>query len=198
MYGCESWTVKKAEHWRIDAFELCCWRRLLRVLWTTRSNQSTLKEISTECSLEGLMLRLQLYHFGSPMRRADSEKNDAGKDWRREEKGTTEDEIVGWHYQLDGHEFEQALRVGDGQGNLVCFSPWGLQRVGHDWVTELNWSDPRIEFWSHIVALLLFFWETSIPFFTVAAPIYISISSVWGFPFLHILANICYLWSFWR
>ena len=89
IYECQSWTIKKAEHWRIDAFELRCWRRLLRVLWTARrSNQSTLKEISTECSLEGLMLRLQLYHFGSPMRRADSEKNDVGKDWRQEGKGT--------------------------------------------------------------------------------------------------------------
>ena len=73
MYGCESWTVKKAEHQRIDAFELWCWRRLLRVPWTVRrSNQSTLKEISPECSLEGLMLKLKLQYFGHLMRRADS------------------------------------------------------------------------------------------------------------------------------
>ena len=72
-YGCESWTVKKAERWRIDAFELWCWRRLLRVLWTARrSNQSILKEISPGCSLEGLMLKLKLQYFGHPMRRADS------------------------------------------------------------------------------------------------------------------------------
>ena len=73
MYGCESWTVKKAEHRRIDAFELWCWRRLLRVLWTARrSNQSILKEISPGCSLEGLMLKLKLQYFGHLMRRADS------------------------------------------------------------------------------------------------------------------------------
>ena len=73
MYGCESWTVKKAEHRRIDAFELWCWRRLLRVPWTVRrSNQSILKEISPGCSLEGLMLKLKLQYFGHPMRRADS------------------------------------------------------------------------------------------------------------------------------
>ena len=65
---------------------------------------------------------------------------DAGKDWRQEEKGTTEDEMVGWHHQLDGHEFEQALVVGDGQGSLMCCS-MGLQRVGHDWATELNWTE---------------------------------------------------------
>ena len=73
MHGCESWTLKKAECWRIDAFELCCWRRLLRVPWTTRiSNQSILKEISLECSLQRLLLRLKLQYFGHLMRRADS------------------------------------------------------------------------------------------------------------------------------
>ena len=75
MYGCESWTVKKAEHRRIDAFELWCWRRLLRLPWTARqSNQSILKEISPECSLQGLMLKLKLQYFGHLMRRADSFK----------------------------------------------------------------------------------------------------------------------------
>ena len=81
MYGCESWTVKKTEHQRIDAFELWCWRRLLRVPWMARrSNQSILKEISPRCSLEGLMLKLKLQSFGHLMRRADSLENDAGKD----------------------------------------------------------------------------------------------------------------------
>ena len=82
MYGCECWTIKKAEHQKIDAFELWCWRRLLRIPWTTkRSNQSTLKEISPEYSLEGLMLKLKLLYFGHLMRRTDSlEKTDAGKD----------------------------------------------------------------------------------------------------------------------
>ena len=109
-YECESWMIKKAEHQRIDAFELWCWRRLLRVPWTARSNQSILKEISPEYSLEGLMLKLKLQYFGSLMWRTDSfEKtlsiNLSREDWRREEKGT-EDEMVGWHHQLDGHEFE--------------------------------------------------------------------------------------------
>ena len=106
MYGCESWTVKKAERQRIDAFELWCWRRLLRVPWTARrSNQSILKEISPRCSLEGLMLKLKLQYFGHLMQRVDSlEKTDAGRDWGQEEKGTTEDEMAGWHHQLDGRE----------------------------------------------------------------------------------------------
>ena len=82
MYGCESWTIKKAEHQRIDFFELCCWRRLLRVPWTARrSNQSTVKEISPEYSLEGLMLKLKPQYFGHLMLKTDSlEKTDAGKD----------------------------------------------------------------------------------------------------------------------
>ena len=97
MYGCESWTIKKAEHQRIDTFELWCWRRLLRVPWTARrSNQSVLKEINPEYSLEGLMLKLKLQYFGQLMWRANSfrKDHDAGKDWRWEEKGTTEDEMV--------------------------------------------------------------------------------------------------------
>ena len=108
MYGCESWTVKKVEHRRNDAFELWCWRRLLRVPWTARrSSQSILKEISPGISLEGIMLKLKLQYFGHLMRRVDSlEKTDAGSDWGQEEKGTTEDEMAGWHYQLDGREFE--------------------------------------------------------------------------------------------
>ena len=109
MYGCESWTVKKAECQRIDAFELWCWRRLLRVSWTARrSNRSILKEISPGISLEGMMLKLKLQYCGHLMRRADSfEKNpDAGKDRGQEEKGTTEDEMVEWHHRLNGDEFE--------------------------------------------------------------------------------------------
>ena len=109
MYGCESWTIKKTEGQRIDASELWCWRRLLRVPWTARrSNQSILKEISPEYSLEGLMLKLKLHYSGPP-----DVKNwligrdpDARKDWMQEEKGMTEDEMVGWHHRLNGHEFE--------------------------------------------------------------------------------------------
>ena len=101
-----NWTVKKAESRRIVAFELWCWRRLLRVPWTTRrSNQSILKEISPGISLEGMMLKLKLQYFVHLMRRVDSlEKTDAGRDWGQEEKGTTEDEMAGWHHRLYGHE----------------------------------------------------------------------------------------------
>ena len=108
MYGCESWTVKKAECRRIDAFELWCCRRLLKVPWTARrSNQSILKEISLGYSLEGMMLKLKLQYFVYLMQRVDSlEDSDAGRDWRQEEKWTTEDVMAGWHHQLDGHEFE--------------------------------------------------------------------------------------------
>ena len=100
--------MKKAERQRIDAFELWCWRRLLRVPWTARrSNQSILKEISPGCSLEGLMLKLKIQYLSHLMRRVDSlEKTDAGRDWGQEEKGTTEDEMAGWHHRLDGHESE--------------------------------------------------------------------------------------------
>ena len=108
MYGCESWTEKKAEHRRIDAFELWCWRRLLRVPWTARrSNKSILKEISPGCSLKGMMLKLKLQYFGHLMHRVDSlEKTDPGRDQGQEEKGMTEDEMVGWHHRLNEHEFE--------------------------------------------------------------------------------------------
>ena len=108
MYGCESGTIKKAECQRIDAFELWCWRRLLRVPWTTRrSNQSILKEISPKCSLEGLMLKLKLQYFGHLMQRTDSLEKTLmlGGIVGQAEKGTTEDEMAGWHRQLNGHEF---------------------------------------------------------------------------------------------
>ena len=100
MYGCESWTVKKAERRRSDAFELWCWRRLLRAPWTARrSSQSILKETSHGCSLEGVMLKLKLQYFGHLMQRFYSlEKTDVGRDWGQEEKGTTEDEMAGWHH----------------------------------------------------------------------------------------------------
>ena len=120
--GCESWTVKKAEHRRIDAFELWCWRRLLRVPWTARrSNQSTLKEISPEYSLEGLKLKLQ--YFGHLMRRANSLEKTLMLGRIEGRRRTTEDVMVARHHRLHGHEFEQALGVGDGQGSLVCCTP---------------------------------------------------------------------------
>ena len=115
MYGCDSWTVKKTEHWKIDAYELWCWGRLLRVPWTARrSNQFILKEISPGCSLEGMMLKLKLLcppHAKSWLTGKDS---DAGRDWGQEEKGATEDEMAGWHHRLSGHEFTWTPEVGDG------------------------------------------------------------------------------------
>ena len=108
MYGRESWTIKKAEHWRIDAFELWCWRRLLRVPWTVRrSNQSILKDISPGCSLEGLMLKLKTPILWPPDSKSCliGKDPDAGKDWGQEEKGTTEDEMARWHHWLIKHEF---------------------------------------------------------------------------------------------
>ena len=135
MYGCESWTIKKAGRQKIDAFELWCWRRLLRIPWTARrSNQSILKNISPEYSFEGLMLKLKIEYFGHLMWKYP----DPGKDWRQEEKGTTEDEMIGWHHLLDGHEFEQALGVGDGQGSLACWSSSG--RKESDMTEQLNWT----------------------------------------------------------
>ena len=138
MYGCESWTIKKAEHWRIDVFELWCQRRLLRVPWAARrSNLSILKEISPGCSLEGLMLQLKLLYFDHLIRRTDSlQKTDAGKDWRQEEKGTTEDKMAGWHHWLDGHEFDWTPGVSDGQGGLACFDSWGCKEL--DTTERLN------------------------------------------------------------
>ena len=109
FYGCESWTMRKAECWRIDAFELWCWRRLLRVPWTARRfNQCILKLNNPEYSLEGLMLKLKLQYFGHLILTnwLIWKDPDAGNDWRLEENGTTEDEMVGMHHQLDGHEFE--------------------------------------------------------------------------------------------
>ena len=108
MYGYESWTIKKAEHRRMDAFELWCWRRLLRVPWTARrSNQLILKETSPEYSLEGLMLKLKLQYFCHLMRRADSLEKTLmlGKIEGRRRRGR-QDEMVGWHHRLNGHEFE--------------------------------------------------------------------------------------------
>ena len=107
-YECESWTKKKAEPPRIDAFELWCWRRLLRVPWTARrSDQSILKEISPEYSLEELMLKLKLQYFGHLMRRADSFEKTLmlGKIEGGRRRGQSEDEMVGWHHQLSGHGF---------------------------------------------------------------------------------------------
>ena len=138
-----SWTIKKAEHRRIDAFELWCWRRLLRTPWTTwRSNQSILKEISPEYSLEGLMLKLKLQSFGHLMRRTDSlEKNsDAGKDWRQAKKGTR-----GWDGLMPSLIWWTWIWASSGSwwwtGKPGVLQSMGWQRVGHDSKAELNWTE---------------------------------------------------------
>ena len=137
MYGCESWTIKKAESQRIDVFELWYWRR---------SNQSILKEISPEYSLKRLILWLP--DVKNWLLRKDP---DAGKDWRWEEKGTTEDEMAGWHHWLDGHESGWTAGVGEGQGGLACCDSWG--RKESDTTERLIWSDLR----------KLFLWEEMSP-----------------------------------
>ena len=146
VYGCESCTVKKAEHRRLDAFELWCWRRLLRVPGTARrSNQSILKEISPGWSLEGMMDAkaetpvLWPPHVKSWLIGKDP---DAGRDWGQEE-GTTEDEMARWHHWLDGRESEWTPGVGDGQGGLACWDSLGHKES--DRTERLNWTE-LIEF----------------------------------------------------
>ena len=140
MYGWESWTVKKAECWRIEASEQWCSRRLLRVPWIgRRSSQCILKEIIPGCSLEELMLKLKRQYFWPPHAKSllIGKGPDAGRDWGQEEKGATEDEMAGWHHRLDAHEFEETLGVGDGQGGLACCSSWGCKEL--DTTEWLNW-----------------------------------------------------------
>ena len=140
MYGCESWTIKKAEHWRIDAFEVWCWRRLLRVPWTARrSNQTILKEISPECSLEGLMLKLKLQYFGHLMRRTDSLEKTLmlRKIEGRRKRGR---QRMRWLYGITNSM--RWVWVNSGSwwwtGRPGMLWSMGSQRVRHDWVTGLN------------------------------------------------------------
>ena len=139
MYGCKSCTIYKAEHWRIDAFELWCWRRTLESPLDCKEvkpvnhkrNQSWIFFGRTDAKAEALIL------WPPDENWLIGKDPDAGKDWRQEEKGTTEDELVGWHHWIDGHEFEQAPGTSDGQGNLACYSLWGHKKSD---VTEgLNW-----------------------------------------------------------
>ena len=142
MYGCEIWTIKKAEHWRIDAFELWCWRRLLRVTWTARrSTQTILKEISTEYSLEGLMLKLKFQYSGHLMRRTDSLEKTLmlGKI-----EGRRRGDNRGWDWLdsiIDSRDMSlnKLPRVGEGQGSLACCNPWGCKES--DTTERLNWTE---------------------------------------------------------
>ena len=127
MYGCESWTIKKAEHQRIDAFELQCWRRLFENPLDCKEIQPVHPKGSQSWIFIG---RIDAEAEATILWPADAKNwltgkdSSAGKDWRQEEKGTTEDEMGGWHHRLDRHEFEQVPRVCDGQGSLACCSPW--------------------------------------------------------------------------
>ena len=142
MYGCESWTIKKAEHWRIDAFELWWWRRLLRVPWTARrSHQSFLKEISPEYSLKGLMMKLKFQYFGQLMQRTDSREKSLmlGKI-----EGREEGDDRGWDSWMASLTQLTWVWVNSGSwwwtGRPGVLQPIGSQRVRHNWATELNWN----------------------------------------------------------
>ena len=130
MYGCESWTIKKAECQRIDAFELWCWRRLLRVSWMARrSNQSILKEINHRYSVEGTHAEAPTLWLPDAKSWLSGKDSDAGKDWRQEEKWGTEDKMAGQHHRLNGHEFEQTPGDSEEQRSLVCCSPRGRKEL---------------------------------------------------------------------
>ena len=143
MYGCESWTIKKAECRRIDSFELWCWRRLL-VLEESLGLQE-IKSVNPKRNQAWIFVGRTDAEAETPILWPPDVKNwfigkdpGAGKDWKQEEKGTTEDEMVGWHHWLGGHEFEQALGVRDEQGSLACCSPWGCKES--DTTELLNWT----------------------------------------------------------
>ena len=157
MYGCESWTVKKAERWRIDVFELWCWRRLLPVPWTARrSNQSILKEISPGISLEGMMLKLKLHYFGHLMQRVDLLEKTLmlGGIGSRRRRGRQRMRWLDGHHRLNGREFEWTPGVGDGQGGLASCNSWGPKES--NMTGWLNWTElnslplvpPRKPHWS--------------------------------------------------
>ena len=146
MYGCESWTVKKAESWRIDAFELWCWRRLLRIpckeIQPVHSKGDQPWDFFGRNNAKAETPVLWPPHAKSWLIGKDS---DAGRDWGQEEKGMTEDEMAGWHHRLDGRESEWTPGVGDGQGGLACCNSWGCKES--DTTEQLNWTEKLIVLW---------------------------------------------------
>ena len=145
MYACEIWTIKKAEHQRIDAFELWCWRRLLKVPWTARrSNLSILKEINPEYG--GTDAEAPVLWSPDGKSWLTGKDPDTEKDWGQEEKGVTEDEMVGWHHWLKGHESEQTLGDSEGQGSLACCHSWGRKEL---YTTEWLNNSKDCGIWSY-------------------------------------------------
>ena len=161
MYGCESRTVKKAEPWRIDAFELWCWRRLLRVPWTARrSNQPILKEISPGISLEGMMLKLKLQYFGHLMRRVDSLEKTlmlGGIEGRRRRGRQRMRWLDGITDSMDVSLSNSRSWWWTGRPGVVRFM--GSQGIRHDWATELNWTDEIFSPRSQRIFSRLFFYS---------------------------------------
>ena len=142
MYGCESWTIKKAEHWRTDAFELQCWRRLFQ----SPLDCKEIQPVHPEGDQSWVFIRRTDAEAETPVLWPPNAKSwligkdpDAGKDWEQEEKGTTEDEMVGWHHQLDGHGFVWTLGVGDREWGLACCNSRG--RKESDTTEGLNWTE---------------------------------------------------------
>ena len=159
MYGCESWTIKKAEHWRIDAFKLWFWRRLLRVPCTARrSNQSLLKEISPEYSFEELMVKLKLQYFGHLMWRTSSFEKTLmlGKIEGGRRRGRQRMRWLDGITRLDGHGFEHVLGVGDGLGVLLCCSSWGHNES--EMTERPKWTEMSIWYLSFSIWLTSLVW----------------------------------------
>ena len=159
MYGCESWTVKKAEHWRIDAFKLWFWRRLFRVPWTARkSNQLLLKEISPEYSFEELMVKLKLLYFGHLMWRTSSFEKTLmlGKIEGGKRRGRQRMRWLDGITKLNRHGFEHVLGVGDEQGVLLCCSPWG--RKESEMSERPKWTEMSIWYLSFSIWLISLVW----------------------------------------
>ena len=178
VYGCESWTRKKAECWRTDTFELWCWRRLSRVLWTARISNNPILRRSTLNIHWGTDAEAEAPILWSPYGKNwfIEEDPDAGEDWGQEEKVVTENDLVGWYHQLNGHEFDQTPGDSEGQGSLICCSPWSCKDL--DITEQLNSNsdlfsvDCKCECWmcvsvvSSILLTLIFLASTCIIFNT--------------------------------
>ena len=159
MYGCESWTIKKVDHRRIDTFKRWCWRRLLRVSQESLDCKE-IEPVHPKGDQSWVYIGRTDVEAETPILWPSEAKSwliwkdpDVGKDWKQEEKGTTEDEVVGWYHRLNGHEFGCPPGVGDGQGGLACCGPGG-HRVGHNWASELNWTELKewVEHLSHLLS----------------------------------------------